>query len=189
MRRFGQFVLPLPVLLLVGCATLQSTSNTHGPAARSIAHPSHAMTITFLIPTVVMWLLLAIALKKRRGTFEEHMPIDVGGGQRGWSLAAWPYRCWCSLYFSFSASNYSQTFQSTGASRHGLHGRRSHCQAGHSCHRTPVVAGGPVSQHGPESAGHNGQRDSYSRAQGRQHRTTLRRRHALILGPQSPRQG
>jgi len=81
MRRLRQFVLLRPVLLLAGCATSQSTSNTHGPAARSIAHLSHAMTITFLITTVVMWLLLAIALKKRRGTFEEHMPIDVGGGQ------------------------------------------------------------------------------------------------------------
>lgn len=81
MRRLGQFVLSLTVLLFAGCATLQSTSNTHGPAARSIAHLSHAMTITFLITTVIMWLLLAIALKKRRGSFEEHMPIDVGGGQ------------------------------------------------------------------------------------------------------------
>jgi cytochrome c oxidase subunit 2 len=81
MRRIGQFVLPLPALFLAGCATLQSTSNTHGPAARSIAHLSLAMTITFVITTVVMWLLLAIALKKNRGSFDEHMPIDVGGGQ------------------------------------------------------------------------------------------------------------
>lgn len=83
MRRLIQFVLLLPALLMAGCATEQSTTNAHGPAARSIAHLSDAMTVVFLISIVVMWLLLAIALKKRRGSFDEHMPIDVGGGQ-GW---------------------------------------------------------------------------------------------------------
>lgn len=81
MRRSVRVILLLPALLLAGCATLQSTSNTHGPAARSIAHLSHAMTITFLITIVVMWILLTVALKKHRGSFQEHMPIDVGGGQ------------------------------------------------------------------------------------------------------------
>jgi hypothetical protein len=33
------------------------------------------MTITFVITTVVMWALLAIALKKGRGSLKEHMPI------------------------------------------------------------------------------------------------------------------
>jgi cytochrome c oxidase subunit 2 len=81
MRRLSQFVLPLPALFLAGCASVQSTSNTHGPAARSIAHLSLAMTIVFLITTLVMWTLLGIALKKRRGSLKEHMPIDAGGGQ------------------------------------------------------------------------------------------------------------
>lgn len=81
MGRFCKLVLPLPALLLAGCASVQSTSNTHGPAARSIAHLSHALTIAFLITTFVMWVLLAVALKKKRGTFQEHMPIDIGGGQ------------------------------------------------------------------------------------------------------------
>ncbi len=39
------------------------------------------MSITFLITIAVMWALLAIAFKKRRGSLDEHMPIDVGGGQ------------------------------------------------------------------------------------------------------------
>ena len=81
MRRFWKFVLPMPTLFLAGCGSLQSTSNTHGPAARSIAHLSHALSITFLIATAVMWVLLTLALKKRRGNLKEHMPIDVGGGQ------------------------------------------------------------------------------------------------------------
>ncbi len=62
---------------------MQSTSNTHGPAARSIEHLSLAMTIAFVIAIVVMWALLTIALKKNRGSLQEHMPIDAGGGQ-GW---------------------------------------------------------------------------------------------------------
>ena len=80
MGRLGKFVSPLLALFLAGCATLQSTSNTHGPAAKEIAHLSHAMSITFVITIVVMWALLALALKNR-GSLKEHMPIDIGGGQ------------------------------------------------------------------------------------------------------------
>ncbi len=60
---------------------MQSTSNTHGPAANRIALLSHAMSITFVLTIVVMWVLLAVALKRNRGSLQEHMPIDVGGGQ------------------------------------------------------------------------------------------------------------
>lgn len=81
--RLCKFVLPLPLLLMAGCRTVQSTSNTHGPAARSIAHLSHALSITFVLTTIVMWVLIWIALKKRGGSLKEHMPIDAGGGQ-GW---------------------------------------------------------------------------------------------------------
>jgi cytochrome c oxidase subunit 2 len=81
MGRHGKFVSSLLVLVLAGCATVLSTSNTHGPAANSIARLCHAMTIMFVVAIVVMWILLAIALKKNRGTLKEHIPIDVGGGQ------------------------------------------------------------------------------------------------------------
>jgi cytochrome c oxidase subunit 2 len=81
MGRPSKLVSPLLALFLAGCATVQSTSNTHGPAAASIARLSHAMSITFLITIFVMWALLAIALKKNRGSLQEHMPIDIGGGQ------------------------------------------------------------------------------------------------------------
>jgi cytochrome c oxidase subunit 2 len=81
MVRLRQFVLSLPSIFLVGCVTLQSTSNAHGPAAHSIARLSHAMSITFLITIAIMWALLGIALSKNRGSLKEHMPIEVGGGQ------------------------------------------------------------------------------------------------------------
>ena len=81
MARLCKFVSPLLALFLAGCATLQSTSNTHGPAAHNIARLSHAMSITFMIAIIIMWVLLAIALKKNPGSLKEHMPIDSGGGQ------------------------------------------------------------------------------------------------------------
>jgi cytochrome c oxidase subunit 2 len=81
MGRCAKLAVPLLALFPAGCATVQSISNTHGPAAHKIALLSHAMSITFVITILVMWALLAIALKKNPGNLREHMPIDVGGGQ------------------------------------------------------------------------------------------------------------
>lgn len=81
MRRIA--ILCFPLLLFTGCDRAQSTYNAHGPAARQIANLSWWMTILFLVVTVVMWILIAWAAKKRRGTLEEHAPVDAGGGQ-GW---------------------------------------------------------------------------------------------------------
>src|SRR6185437_5359005 len=69
------------VLALSGCEALQSTFNTHGPAARSISHLSALMCVLFLVLTVIMWALFAIAFYKRRGTLEEHDPISTRGGE------------------------------------------------------------------------------------------------------------
>jgi cytochrome c oxidase subunit 2 len=82
MGRLRKFFLVLPAVLLTGCDTVQSISNTHGPAADKIAHLSHLMSITFVITILVMWALLTIALTKNRGSLQEHMPIDIGGGQK-----------------------------------------------------------------------------------------------------------
>jgi cytochrome c oxidase subunit 2 len=82
-RRICKSLLLVPLMLLASCATEQSTNNPHGPAARSLAHLSIAMTVVFLIATAAMWVLLAIAVAKGRGSLKEHMPIDIGGGQ-GW---------------------------------------------------------------------------------------------------------
>lgn len=72
------------LLLLAGCEDAQSTFNTQGPAASRIAHLSWAMTILFLLASLIMWILVVLAAK-RRGTLEEHAPIDENGGQ-GWIL-------------------------------------------------------------------------------------------------------
>ncbi len=81
MRRFT--LISSLSMLLTGCAPEQSTFNAHGPAAQRIASLSWLMTILFLVITLVMWVLIAWAAKKRRGTLEEHAPVDIGGGQ-GW---------------------------------------------------------------------------------------------------------
>jgi cytochrome c oxidase subunit 2 len=76
------FVIPTTSLLvLTGCRYDDSTFNTHGPAAHSIANLAWFMTILFLVIIVIMWALLAFAFYKRRGTLAEHAPIDAGGGQ------------------------------------------------------------------------------------------------------------
>lgn len=73
-----------PLLLLIaGCQDVQSTYNAQGPAADRIVWLSWLMTILFLVVSVVMWVLIAWAATRRRGTLEEHAPIDIGGGQ-GW---------------------------------------------------------------------------------------------------------
>lgn len=69
----------LPVLS--GCRYAQSTFNAHGPAAHRIANLSEFMTGLFLVITVIMWALIAFAFYKRRGSLQEHEPIQAGGGQ------------------------------------------------------------------------------------------------------------
>ncbi|MGA7524271.1 MAG: cytochrome c oxidase subunit II [Acidobacteriaceae bacterium] len=83
-RPCGVLLLLAPLLAtLCGCEDVQSTFNAQGPAASRIATLSWAMTIVFLLVTLVMWILIAWVAVRRRGTLEEHAPVDVGGGQ-GW---------------------------------------------------------------------------------------------------------
>ncbi len=67
--------------LMVGCNTPQSTLEGHGPAALRIASLSWWMTGVFLAVTIVMWVLIAWGFAKRRGSLEEHAPIDAEDGQ------------------------------------------------------------------------------------------------------------
>ncbi|MGA7158751.1 MAG: c-type cytochrome [Acidobacteriaceae bacterium] len=80
--RLRSFLFTLPAIMLTGCATLQSTTNVHGPAAQRIGELSTALSVTFVLVTLVMWLLIWIAAKKNGGSLNEHMPVDAGGGQK-----------------------------------------------------------------------------------------------------------
>jgi cytochrome c oxidase subunit 2 len=79
--RLEKYIALTLLLPLAGCSSLQSIQNAHGPASERIASLSWLMTITFLTVTVIMWVLLAVAAKRQRGSLDEHMPIDIGGGQ------------------------------------------------------------------------------------------------------------
>lgn len=77
-----RFALLSPILLLSGCASEQSIWNAQGPAASRIATLMWAIIILFLVVSLIMWVLLIIPTF-RRGSLEEHAPVDIGGGQ-GW---------------------------------------------------------------------------------------------------------
>ncbi len=81
MRRLLIFTLSIPLALLAGCESVQSTWQSSGPAAERITHLSVFMTVLFLAITFIMWVLVAWAFYRRRGTLDEHAPIDAGGGQ------------------------------------------------------------------------------------------------------------
>lgn len=69
------------VLTLAGCQTPGSTLNPAGPAAGHIAWLEWAVLITFCVVSLIMWVLLAWAATRRRGSLETHAPWDEGGGQ------------------------------------------------------------------------------------------------------------
>jgi cytochrome c oxidase subunit 2 len=81
MRRLLIFAGSASLALLAGCQSVESTWQSSGPAAERITHLSIFMTVLFVAITVMMWLLMAWAFYRRRGTLDEHAPIDAGGGQ------------------------------------------------------------------------------------------------------------
>lgn len=81
LRRLSYTLAAFGLMALGGCTSVQSPFGAHGPAAQRIATLSWFMTISFFIITVIMWVLIAYAFYKRRGTLEEHAPIDSRGGE------------------------------------------------------------------------------------------------------------
>ena len=73
--------------LLAGCGHPQSMFAPAGPAAENLAHLGWFIFLLFSTVGIVMWVLLAWVASRRRGTFQEHAPVDVGGGQAWIKLA------------------------------------------------------------------------------------------------------
>lgn len=67
--------------LLTGCAHQQSMFAPGGPAAGNIANLGWFVFTLFCIVALIMWVLLAWASYRKRGSLAEHAPVDVGGGQ------------------------------------------------------------------------------------------------------------
>jgi cytochrome c oxidase subunit II len=74
--------LALPIVLVLAGCVRQSSLNPHGPAAREIGNLEGWILGVFCLVTVVMWVLIVIAVLSRRGSLEEHAPVDTGGGQK-----------------------------------------------------------------------------------------------------------
>ena len=73
-------ILLLPVVLAMR-GQAQSTLDPAGPAAKSLSDLSWFVFILFTAVAVVMCSLIAWVATRRRGTFDEHEPVDAGGGQ------------------------------------------------------------------------------------------------------------
>lgn len=56
-----------------------------GPAAERLADLGGLILVAFLATTAVVWLLIAAIALRRRGTLQEHMPVDTTSGQ-SWIL-------------------------------------------------------------------------------------------------------
>lgn len=83
--RFRLLLSAILFLFLSACAGPQSTLDSAGPAAKDISNLSWFVYILFCIIGVMMWILLAWVATRRRGSFDEHAPVDAGGGQN-WIL-------------------------------------------------------------------------------------------------------
>ena len=68
------------VLAFTGCQNPRSTLTPAGPASGRIASLEWAVLITFIVIAVMMWVWLAWAATRHRGTLDEHEPWDQGGG-------------------------------------------------------------------------------------------------------------
>ncbi len=79
------FITTLFWVAFSGCAQAQSTLEPAGPAAESISNLSWFVYAVFSAVALVMWVLLWWVAVRRRGTFDEHEPVDAGGG-RPWIL-------------------------------------------------------------------------------------------------------
>jgi cytochrome c oxidase subunit 2 len=73
-------------LLLVALAACDQSRSVLAPVnepAREIAGIGWVVTIGFTVVAIVMWLLLAWAALRRRGSYDGHQPVNVDDG-KGW---------------------------------------------------------------------------------------------------------
>jgi cytochrome c oxidase subunit II len=81
--RLRSIALSFPLILPSAFGAPQSTLDPAGPAAKFISNLSWIVYLTFCVVGVIMWILLAWAATRRRGSFDHHEPVDVEGGH-GW---------------------------------------------------------------------------------------------------------
>src|SRR5579871_5076157 len=79
--RCWKLVPSVAFLLLAGCANRESMMAPAGPASENLANLGWFVFLLFSVVAVIMWILLAWVAMRRRGSFAEHAPVDIGGGQ------------------------------------------------------------------------------------------------------------
>ena len=76
----------LPLVLLASCGTTDWLGDPSGPGARWTASLGWVVIIVFLAACAAVWGILGyLMLRRRRGSFAEHMPWNEGGG-KGWVI-------------------------------------------------------------------------------------------------------
>jgi cytochrome c oxidase subunit 2 len=76
MKRFLLLILTAPAW-----AQPQAVLDPASPVSEEIAGLGRLVLFVFLAVMFVMWGLIAWVATRRRGTLEEHAPVDIGGGQ------------------------------------------------------------------------------------------------------------
>jgi cytochrome c oxidase subunit II len=85
-RRFlGVPIAAASITLLSSCGHPFSTLAPGGPAANKLAGLGWFVYILTCAVALIMWILIAWISLRKRGTFAEHAPIGIDGGQ-GWIL-------------------------------------------------------------------------------------------------------
>jgi|SRR5579871_1781387 len=79
--RCWKLVPSVAFLLLAGCANRESMMAPAGPASENLANLGWFVFLLFSVVAVIMWILLAWVAMRKRGSFAEHAPVDIGGGQ------------------------------------------------------------------------------------------------------------
>jgi cytochrome c oxidase subunit 2 len=78
-----RLLIPFATLLCIlsGCRVAQSVVEPNGPAAKTISDLIWGVFLVFSAVGVIMWILIAwIVLRRRNGTLQYHAPVDAGGG-------------------------------------------------------------------------------------------------------------
>lgn len=93
-------VAPLALCWMASCSQPQSTMKPAGPAAGMLAQLGWVVYLLFGVTAVIMWVLLAWAVMRRKGSLETHEPWNEGGGQK-WVLIggfAIPFVVLCGIF-------------------------------------------------------------------------------------------
>jgi cytochrome c oxidase subunit 2 len=73
------------LMACTGCSQPESMMRPGGPAAGNLSQVGWVIFILFGVVAFIMWVLLAWAVSRKRGTLMWHAPWNEGGGQR-WIL-------------------------------------------------------------------------------------------------------